>query len=270
MEYTLKIHSAPILVERDNPFKPGEKRLVQRVLYHGGRVSTDADGDDPNVTYGLREYDELKLTHLGAFFSEGEQAAFEAGATDDLSEEPDAARLGAPRGDSSLSPAFGRPAGDSTEAHPLSFGEMTVEQFAAQIASDAMSVEDLLQALSENPHQEMATKILNAENMATGSEPREGLAEGIAEILGYRTGAAPEGSEGVEGTIPEGLESEGDKTEATQGNGGGDGGESEPNATDNAKEYAASKDIDLSKVTGTLDNGKISKTDVEKYEAENQ
>lgn len=253
MEYIVKFNTVSFLVEAPNIFDPGKTKLVPRIARHGQRVSTDTEGNDPNTIYGLREYDENKLLALGAFFSPHEVRAFEDGLTDETSTEQDAARLNVPRGDTGSTPrypALGEDANIHGGEHPLAFGETPVEKLGDWIMQNDIPVNELLEIVEGDPS--LANKVLQAENLATGSEPREGLAQGIAAILGTATGPAPKGSEGVEGTAPD----EGE---------GRDAAGASIDATGAAVELADQEGVDLAEVEGTGNSGRITKDDVESY-----
>jgi pyruvate/2-oxoglutarate dehydrogenase complex dihydrolipoamide acyltransferase (E2) component len=91
--------------------------------------------------------------------------------------------------------------------------------------------------------------------------PLAGLEEGTAAISeDYGADVAREDQPGPDaGTLPP-SEQGGTAAADTSGNG-------ESNATDGAKEYANEKGIDLSQVQGSGEGGRISKSDVERHEA---
>jgi pyruvate/2-oxoglutarate dehydrogenase complex dihydrolipoamide acyltransferase (E2) component len=273
MEAIVKFRSISFLVEVQDPFRPGETKMAMRVAEHGQKVTTEPrpdsfDAQEPNTVYGMTEYDFNRNKYLGAFFSDLEIDMLQAGVTDlqtvREAGEPLAAGdttstiLGS---NSDASPIT--PVGGSTNVHPLAFGEITEEQLAGYILERELSVNDLLKMVEANP--DAADKILNAEFIATGSDPREGLAEGIAAIRSGGGIRGPEGSEGVEGSGE--LRTGESATTAPSSSStytGSKGGPDDLNATDEAVALAKENDLDLSEVEGTGAEGRILKSDVEK------
>jgi hypothetical protein len=203
-EYIVKHHTTYFLREVEDAYRPGQTRLAEQLAHHGQKVSTATKGDDPTVLYGVRDVDLARMKAEGALFTDQEVKAMEAGVTDNPSTEMEAATMLQPKGDTRSTlqaPALGADDANPSGPHPLTFHEMSPEQLSAYISSEELGVNDLLEIVSDDPT--LASAILNAESIASDSEPREELVQGIAAILGTGSGKAPEGSEGVEGTLPE-------------------------------------------------------------------
>lgn len=70
--------------------------------------------------------------------------------------------------------------GEGTAA--FDFSEASVEDIAEYIEEEHPTVQELIDATEGNT--EVAQKILDAENAATGQDPRKTLVEGLAEVIG--------------------------------------------------------------------------------------
>lgn len=227
----------------------------ERFATHGMKVSTEESGDEPHTAYGLSE-DRLKWGDLnGAFFSEAEVKAMEAGLTDtQLPMES----MAEPRGDVGTSVAGTTTLAQATAAvppavHPVAFEELDAMQLAEYIKSADLGTDDLLAIAAEKPA--IAEGIYAAATIASGGEAPEGLAEGIAEIMSQ---GQSEAADATEGDGPGGRrEGEGDM-DAPEG-------ADDPNATDAAVELAAENGVDLEDVTGSGADGKITKQDVQDH-----
>lgn len=286
MERIIKGRLVPFHFEVENPIFPDETMIQEKNATHGMVVTTaeapdDPDEQDVNTIYGVRE-DEIRRYDQtpGLFYTEQEVKAMESGYL--------------------RSPNMGTASAiEPARYTPIALEDMDEQLLAQYIQTEQASVEELLELVAMNP--DKAQLVINAEAAATGGEPRDGLLEGVSHILGSYT--APEGSEGVEGTegghpsdqvgletqrrtpqeIVDELEAAGVQPEPPQlpegdeppDGGGGqettdDGSESTVAATDAAVEYAAERGIDLAQVTGTGSDGRVTKPDIEKYEADQE
>lgn len=210
-EKKVKIRLFSYLVEGEDPFRPGEKRLVQRYASHDQTITTDDEPDepDPDVAYGLRDYDLRRGEHLGAFYTDEELEAMEA-------EE-------APAEEEAVNPPIA-PQTKTETVQAQSPAEMSVEQLATWIEQEEPTENELVELASSS--QQMAQKVLDAETLATGGEPREGVQLGVAQLLGADVAR-------------------------------------EIDATDEAKQLAAEHGIELATIEGTGKDGRILKADVE-------
>jgi pyruvate/2-oxoglutarate dehydrogenase complex dihydrolipoamide acyltransferase (E2) component len=265
--------------------------MVERYATHGMKVSTAEHGDEPHTAYGLPE-ERLRWGDLnGAFFSEAEVKAMEAGVTDtQLPMESQAE----PRGDVGTTVSGTTSLAQATEiappaVHPLAFEEMNIMQLA-EVFKD-ISTDEILEIAAATPS--TAEFVYSAAVMAHGGVAPEGLTEGIAEIMGRGVadpgltgrGVEYDGEETEDGgptqegaTVPEESEDEtppGDPEtpEGTAGD-GGDGGQEPPPAgpdpSDAAVALAKEKGVDLADVKGTGKDDRVTQADVQKYLAEKE
>jgi len=59
---------------------------------------------------------------------------------------------------------------------------MTIAQLAEWIEGDEPTINELLEYVGND--KDLAKKVLEAENQATGNEPRKGLVQGLTAIVG--------------------------------------------------------------------------------------
>lgn len=174
----------------------------------------------------------------------------------------------------------------------------TVEEMGEDELMNWVSDSTIPQIMSvANADPTLCSRILEAENKATGNDPRTGLVEGLARIAGNSeaagTGTTPEeetepanSTAGEEGApVPEAEETveqlserlgvDLSKVEVEEGETITPDDVKEyydeelANATDGAVELAEEEDIFLADVTGTGEGGRITKDDVTKYIAAN-
>jgi len=69
---------------------------------------------------------------------------------------------------------------EPTSEEPI--GEMTIAQLAEWIEGDEPTINELLEYVGND--KDLAKKVLEAENQATGNEPRKGLVQGLTAIVG--------------------------------------------------------------------------------------
>ncbi len=124
----------------------GNGKSKKTRVNHGGHVSTDLSGDDPEVTYGLSEKDLARLDALGAFYPEGKDEATLA-----------------------------------EEEVVLEYGQMSSLQIAEIIRTRGLTENQILHIVQEKPA--LANLFLQAESEATGGEPRAGVVMGIEHVM---------------------------------------------------------------------------------------
>lgn len=248
MEKIVKFRLIDFFARGPNPLEPDKEIMFSRQAVHGQTVSTEDSGPDANVVYGLSEKEAARLEALGAFFTDAEIEAMEAGVSD---------MAGSTEGGDHVSSipyaGIGRDPGGPNQPHPLTFDQYTAEMFAVYMDEAQPSPQELLSIVEQSGDQTATgDKILAAEAALSGGESREELVEGVMTLLGRGTGTGPEGSEGVEGTAPD--------EPSTTSNG-------EDGPTESAVAYAKEESVDLEDVTGTGRGGRVTKPDVEKYVA---
>jgi len=212
-----------------------------------GDVLTSAeglDGDPAGWRYNVPEQEFMRLeqVHGSPFFSDAEFAAAES--TGNLGEVWAGGEF--------------RTAGTVT---PLSFGAMSawqVEEWIRSAQPTADEMVDIVEAEPAEGREAMARKLLTAESVAAGGEPRPEVVELLASVLGAAAVEGPLGPEGIEGTEPEAPPS------LTSGGSGGSA-ESDEDATEGAIELAAAEGVSLSEVEGTGEGGRITKPDVQRF-----
>lgn len=206
MEGLVKIRLTHFYVPVYDPIEQ-EDRVVERLVYHGQRVTTDAapDGEapDPNTVYSVNEKEFRLRESQGVFFSDLEMQMMADGVTDDvLPQEGTFAHQGDTRstvvGDPDVSGVS--TFGGGEVGHPLSLHEMAPWQVEEYLRRDDVTAKDLIDAVQQDPT--IAHKILNAENVVSHGEPRPEVIQGIAGVLGIGTAPGPD-EQGVEGTAPE-------------------------------------------------------------------
>lgn len=256
---------------------------AERFATHGMKVSTAESGDEPHTAYGL-PMERLRWGDAnGAFFSDAEVKAMEMGVTDtQLPMESQAE----PRGDVGTSIHGTTSLAQATAivppaVHPLSFDEMDVMTMSNYMKEADLSANDILAIAEKSPHQ--AEFLYSAAIIANDGDPPDGLAEGIAEILGY--GAAdpgtarmgdgeeppaidnpepPTNSGALTPSEPEGQAAEQSDTGDTTGD------DSTPEPSDAAVALANENSIDLATVQGSGKDGRIVEADVKKVLADRE
>lgn len=214
MVYIVKGRLVTWSVAMPNPLDPeGSKLLKTKMAFHGQRVSTEPEGDDPNVIYGLNEIEEARLlAEPSNFFSQAEIDAMNAGVTDDLSLVEGSPE--SPRGDTHTSiPTMADPDGSPVTAvggsgtpHPLSFEEMAPWQIAGYIKDAGLGADEIISIVEANPL--LAPKFMTAltdSQLGLGKTGDDPEVEALAELQGVAV-RGPEGSEGIEMTLPADVE----------------------------------------------------------------
>lgn len=129
----------------------------------------------------------------------------------------------------------------------------------------------------------LCERILVAENAATGNDPRSGLVEALARIVGSgeETGASTSAEPEAEASVEDLAKFLGVDLDKVDGTGEEDAvtvddvkeyyDDEIADATDGAVELADEEELFLADVTGTGKNGRISKDDVQQYiDAQNE
>lgn len=174
--------------------------------------------------------------------------------------------------------AFVTPEDEAAESEQAAAVEDMDHEELTNWVSDS-TIPEILTVAKANP--ELSSDLLEAENAATGNDPRTGLVDGLAQIAGSGEGSTASEEEAVEDDVDSVAEKLGVDLENVEGT-GEDGivtvddvkeyyDEEIADATDGAVELAEDKDTYLADVTGSGKDGRITKEDVEKYlEAQSQ
>lgn len=293
MEKIVKGRLIHYYVSAEDPLT-GEPRKYERLAFHGQRLHTEDGTNTDSDIYGVpaRELKRLEVTFPDVFFSDAEINAAKAGVSDDIM--PGESLADEIRGDRRSSPTISVTDPDASGVsslggggawHPLTFGEMSQWQIEEYLRQAEPTVEEILDAVEAQPDQgareALLNKFLSAESAVTGGEPRDELVELAAARLGVAaTGPGPDddglphtladhppnepGPDGTGAAVPPGGSGE----DPGAGLENGDDGHSvkePPVATENAVKFAEENDVDLSEVTGTGSEGRITQPDVEKY-----
>lgn len=217
----------------------GNAIVVRREASHGMRIHTEDGENTPTDIYNVPESEFKHIqTVPGALFSDAELEAAEVLDVDDVEVD-------------STSP-LGTPDGRTAGAHPLSFAEMHETQLTAYLASNP-SVDSLINAINNAETQrqsvELGNRLISASIEADYAHHDE-----LVQVVAAQAGIAL----GVE-----------ESDEDTDGPGGAVGVEepdgSSVDATEAARELALAEDVDLTQVTGTGADGRITQHDVQHY-----
>lgn len=252
-------------VETVIPIPKGETVLTERLGYQGQWLNSESGTDTATERYGVREDDFIKLS-LDGHLDDGETMipalnVHEADRTESLVEgpidfEPDPIPshpiTSIPLGEGGELDADEKIHTPDIPPVPLAdLAEWQIEEWLK-----ATPVNEVLDAImeSENPW-DVSQRVLGAENSATGGEPRQDLLLGIATRLSDGEPQTP-----APASTPESQASPAAETPQTP-----PALEGEP-PTEAVLAYAKENMVDLTKVSGTGKNGRITMHDVAAYE----
>jgi hypothetical protein len=169
--------------EVDNPLYIEGGDQPQKVLQEGlGRL-----GEEVELT---RDYDIQRGEELGAFFTDEQVEAIKDGSY----RGPDAPQVVAARLQAARQ--VQQEEEDEETQKALEEGDasgLSVEQLAEKIQSESLNVNDTIDLADESDVNSI-NKVLDAENMATNNEPRQGVVRGLE----ARLAKASEGGEGAD------------------------------------------------------------------------
>jgi pyruvate/2-oxoglutarate dehydrogenase complex dihydrolipoamide acyltransferase (E2) component len=237
MEGIVKFRLTEYFKKGRNPLQPDQDVFYLERAVHGEKISTEeapTDGTaDPGTHYGCSEDQYRNLAAQGVFFAQEEVEARDVVGPDVLS--------------TTAQPGIGRDPGATIgEGHPLSFDEMSQDQLQAVLSVLDPDAETLVGVVARSATPE------------TLAEYEDGVPEAalaINEYLGRGESVGPEGSEGVQSTLPDG----------DQGGDSSGGSSSNEGPSEAAITFAEENDIDLSEVKGSGTGGRVTKPDVERY-----
>lgn len=163
---------------------------------------------------------------------------------------------------------------EAQAAQTVDLEEMDHEELTNWVSES--TIPQILTAANANP--DLVDDLLEAENAATGNDPRNGLVEGLAQIAGSGEPGTSSDEE-AEGQDEENVDAVAKRLGVdlvnVEGTGEDDAvtvddvkeyyDEELADATDSAVELAEEKNIFLADVTGTGKDGRITKDDVEKH-----
>jgi pyruvate/2-oxoglutarate dehydrogenase complex dihydrolipoamide acyltransferase (E2) component len=201
--------------EVESPAAPGQMVLGERLANMGEEVEVAR----------MRDIDFQKGVRLGSFYSD---------------EEADAIRLGTYRGSDYMVLSAARrglrpvnPIQPVEGEGALNVAEASTDELADYIKSNSLTPSAVIALAGDDP--DTIEKVLDAETLATGNDPREEVVNALEEKL---ANASP------------------------------DGGQESYNATPAAVELAADNGIDVRRLEGTGTDGRVTVDDVRKAIAE--